>query len=99
MTTTLSTTGKGASDQKEKSSKLKPILATLKQDLVKVNRLIVIARIAKMLDFKLASTSPATSKLSKFSPIIVGKQKGGRITSMLMFITLAAKKTEIYWFC
>ena len=80
----LSKTGKGASESKENISKVKLKLGTLRQDLAKVERLIEVARPAKLPELKPGSTAaPAASKLGKFSGIMVGKRKGGGISSTL----------------
>lgn len=80
----LSKTGKGASESKESISKLKLKLGSLRQELAKVERLIEIARPAKLPELKPASTAaPTASKLGKFSGIMVGKRKGGGISSTL----------------
>ena len=92
----ISKTGKGETAAKEKISKLKLSINALKQDLAKINRLIEIARPAKLPDFKPATTSPASaSKLGKFSGIMVGKRKGGGIGSTLRVLDPAVKKPQI----
>jgi hypothetical protein len=48
-----------------------------------------------MPDFKPATASPTASKLGKFSGIMVGKRKGGGITSALRVIAPAAKKPDV----
>jgi hypothetical protein len=48
-----------------------------------------------MPDFKPVTASPTASKLGKFSGIMVGKRKGGGITSALRVIAPAAKKPDV----
>ena len=96
----LSKTGKGESASKENISKLKQKLNTLKQDLTRVEKFIEIARPAKMPDFKPRPTTATTesakdSKSGKFSGIMVGKRKGGGISTTLRTISPIVKKPEI----
>jgi hypothetical protein len=88
----LSKTGKGESASKENISKLKQKMNLLKQDLARINRLIEIARPAKMPDFKPRPVDTnSASKLGKFSGIMVGKRKGSGIATTLRTIDSTSK--------
>jgi hypothetical protein len=98
----LSKTGKGESASKENISKLKQKVNGLRQDLARVEKLIEIARPAKMPDFKPRPTSTTTTaesgkdpKSGKFSEIMVGKRKGGGIATTLRAINPVAKKPDM----
>jgi hypothetical protein len=97
----LSKTGKGESASKENISKLKQKLNTLKQDLARIDRLIEIARPAKLPEFKprednTASPSAAAKSGGKFSGIMIGKRRGVGIATTLRTLDPAqVKKPEI----
>jgi len=97
----LSKTGKGESASKENISKLKQKLNTLKQDLARIDRLIEIARPAKLPEFKprqenIASPSGAAKSGGKFSGIMIGKRRGAGIATTLRTLDPASvKKPEI----
>jgi hypothetical protein len=74
----LSQTGKGEAASRETISKLKLRLTALRQELAKVERLVEIARPAKLPELKPALSAPsAAAKAGKFSGVMVGKRKGG----------------------